>query len=61
MIKFILKIIKRIIMSFIILYGLNVITSGIEFLIPINIASLCTLSILGFPGLCGLIVLYFLI
>ncbi len=61
MIKFLLKIIKRVIMSFVVLYGLNVITSSIGLVLPINIISISILTLLGLPGLCGLTVLYFLI
>ncbi len=61
MIKFLLKIIKRVIMSFVVLYGLNVITSSIGLVLPINIISISILTLLGLPGLCGLTALYFLI
>jgi len=61
MIKFLLKIIKRIIMSFVVLYGVNVITSSIGLVLPINIISISILTLLGLPGLCGLTTLYFLI
>ena len=61
MIKFILGVIKRIIMAIIVLYGLNIATSNFNLIIPINMISIFLLSSLGLPGLVSLIALYFLI
>ena len=61
MIKFILKIVKKIVIAFLILYGLNLITSNIGIIIPINIVTLIILTILDFPGLGALIAIYLLI
>ncbi len=61
MIKFLLKIVKRIIIAILILYGLNLITINMEVIIPINVTTVLVVSSLGFSGLASLIALYFLI
>ena len=55
--KNIFKIIKRIIMSFCLLYTFNLITSKIGFYIPININTLIIVSLIDFPGVLLLIIL----
>lgn len=47
--KLIIKIIKRIILSVIILYGYNLIASRFNLIIPINLMTVGLISILGFP------------
>lgn len=47
--KLIIKIIKRIILSAIILYGYNLIASRFNLIIPINIATVVSISVLGSP------------
>ena len=47
--KLIIKIIKRIILSVIILYGYNLIASRFNLIIPINIMTVGSISVLGFP------------
>ena len=46
--KLIIKIIKRIILSVIILYGYNLIASRFNLIIPINIMTVGSISVLGF-------------
>lgn len=55
--KNIFKFIKRIIMSFCLLYTFNLITSKIGFYIPINIITLTIVTIIDFPGILLLIIL----
>lgn len=55
------KIIKKIIFSFLVLYGLNMIVGNINIFIPINIYTVGTISLLGVPGLLSLICIYFII
>ncbi len=57
----IIKIIKKICLAFVMLYGLNLILSGINFFIPINIITLSLVTILGIPGILGLVIIYFII
>jgi pro-sigmaK processing inhibitor BofA len=61
MFKIIKKVVKRIIFSFVILYGLNVIVSSINIFIPINIFTISIVSILGIPGLLSLISIFFIL
>ena len=57
----IIKIIRKLCVAFIMLYGLNLILSSIDIFIPINIITLVIVSLLGTPGILGLVVTYFLI
>ena len=53
----ILNILKRIIFSFIILYGFNTIGSNFNLIIPINLITLSLITLLGFPALFSLALL----
>jgi len=55
LLKFILKIVKRIIISSFLLYGYNILVQPIGLTIPINILTLLSISILGVPALLCLI------
>ena len=55
MLKFMFKIIKRIIISFFLLYAYNLLVQPIGLIIPINIFTVGALSILGVPALLALI------
>lgn len=55
--KFIIKILKKIIISLCILYTFNILTSKIGFYIPINFYTIFAISSLDFSGLILLIVL----
>ena len=55
MIKKIFKIIRRIIVSALLLYGYNVIALPIDVTIPINLVNISLLTILGIPTLFALI------
>ena len=61
MIKIIFTVIKKIIFAILMLYSLNLLTSLMDVIIPINIVSIVIASLLGIPGLLTLIALYFLI
>ena len=61
MIKIIFTVIKKIIFAILMLYSLNLLTSLMDVIIPINIVSIVIVSLLGIPGLLTLIALYFLI
>lgn len=61
MIKISFKIVKRIIMSIFLLYGLNLLINSLDIIIPINFITISSVSILGIPALLTLVVLYFLI
>lgn len=53
--KTILKIIKRVVFAFAVLYGFNIIMESMNLFIPINVYTILTVSALGFPGLFTLV------
>ena len=59
--KLIVKFVKKIIMAFLVLYGINMILSGINFYIPINLITVGSLTMLGVPGMLGLIAVMFIV
>ena len=61
MLKFIFKIIKRIIISSFLLYAYNLIVQPIGCIIPINVFTIGALTILGVPALLALIFIMVLI
>ena len=48
---------KKIIFSFIILYGFNTVGSNFNLIIPINIITFSLITLLGFPALFSLVLL----
>lgn len=56
-----LKIVKRVILSFCIIYGFNLIASGLNIFIPINFVTIAMVTFLGIPGLLALIGVYFVL
>lgn len=61
MLKFIFKIIKRIIISSFFLYAYNLLVQPIGLIIPINIFTVGALTILGVPALLALIFIMVLV
>lgn len=61
MFKYVLKIIKRIIISSFLLYGYNIIVQPIGLIIPINFITIGSLTILGVPSLLCLIFIFIFI
>lgn len=61
MIKKLLKVCRKIITSVFVLYGLNLILNSVNIIIPINIITVAVISILGFPGLFSLLMMFFVI
>lgn len=59
--KKIYNIVRRIVLSVIVLYCVNLIIYTSSVVIPINYASVGILSLLGLPGLISLLVIYFII
>lgn len=53
------RIIKKIIFAFFIIYGLDLILSSFNIIVPINYYTLITVTILGFPGLISLALSFF--
>jgi len=56
--KKIIKILKRVLFSFGILYAYNILMQSYNMPIPINIYTIGILTILGIPGFVGLVVFY---
>lgn len=57
----VIKVVKRICFAFVMLYGLNLILSGVNIFIPINLITLILVTILGIPGVLALVTVFFLI
>ncbi len=57
MLKKIFKIFKKIILASFILYGFNLIMSPLSVIIPLNFITVSTVTVLGFPGLLGLVLI----
>lgn len=55
--KKILYALKRVVLSFIILYGYNLIASNFNMVIPINLITVAVVSVLGVPSLIALLLL----
>ena len=56
--KYLYRLIKRIIISFGLLYAYNIVMQSFNIPIPINYITLLFTTILGIPGFIGLIVFY---
>ena len=56
--KKIIQFIKRLILSFFVLYGFNMIVENFNIIIPINFVTVSFMSFLGFPALFSLVLLY---
>ena len=56
-IKFLYYLLKKIIFSFLLLFSLNLSIKSFGIIIPINMFNILIISILGIPGILGLIVL----
>ena len=59
--KNILKILSKLCFAFVMLYGLNLILSGVNIFIQINIITIVLVTLLGSPGILGLVAVYLLI
>ena len=61
MIKKLVSLMKRIIVSAFILYGYNLIAAPLNIIIPINVITVLLLSFFGIPALLSLILIFLLI
>jgi hypothetical protein len=55
--KIVINIIKRLLFSFFLLFGLNVMIKSLGIILPINWFNIVTITILGIPGLIGLLII----
>ena len=53
--KKLLSLLRKVIFSFFILYGFNMIASDFNIIIPINVITISLVSFLGFPALFSLV------
>ena len=59
--KYILSLIKKIILGFFILYSFNIISANFNMVIPINFVTVSLVTLFGFPGLFALFMLFILV
>lgn len=59
--KIIVKLVKKLCLAFVMLYGINMILSGVDIFIPINIITLALTTALGIPSILGLVAIFYLI
>lgn len=57
MLKKIITLLKKTVFSFLLLYGFNLVMMPLNLTIPINIITVTSIVILGFPSLLGFIVI----
>ncbi len=61
MIKKIIAGLKKVVVSFLLLYGMNYFISSLQIYIPINLITVGIVTLLGIPGLSSLIILFFIV
>ena len=59
MLKRLFKILKKIVVSAFALYGFNLLVSPLNLIIPINVITVGSLSLLGLPAIFCFIIIYF--
>ena len=59
--KKVIKILSKLCFAFVSVYGLNLILSGVNIFIPINMITTLLVTLLGTPGILGLVAVYLLI
>ena len=57
----ILKIVRNVILAFCFIYGFDLIATGMNIFIPINIFTVLVVTFLGIPGLLALIGVFFIL
>ncbi|MDD4187917.1 MAG: pro-sigmaK processing inhibitor BofA family protein [Bacilli bacterium] len=55
----ILKIIKKLMLAIVIIYGLDLLIQNLGVFVPLNLVTILLVSILGFPGLITLALSFF--
>ncbi len=61
MINKLLNVVKKVIFAFLLLYGLNLLVNSFNVVIPINLFTISTITVLGVPGLVSLIAMFFIV
>lgn len=57
----IMEFFKKIVLAFLLLYGLNYLVASLHVYVPINYITVGIVTFLGLPGLCSLIILFFIV
>lgn len=57
LLKTFIFIIKKLIESFLLLFSLNVVIKSLGIVVPINVFNLSIITLLGIPGLIGLLII----
>ena len=58
MLKKIFKLVKKVIFSSFLLYGYNILVTPLNVIVPINLITIFTITLFGFPALLGFIGIY---
>ena len=58
MLKMVLKILKKIIIGIILLFGYNTFLASLNVMIPINIVTILVVTIFDIPGIMGILIFY---
>ena len=61
MIKKLIRLLRSIVVAFLLLYGLNYLVASLHVYIPINFFTVMITSFLGLPGLASLIIMFFIV
>lgn len=61
MIKKLINLLKKVVFSFLLLYGLNLLINSFNVVIPMNIFTLSVVTFLGVPGLASLVAMFFIV
>lgn len=61
MLKKLFKLVKKVIFSSFLLYGYNILAMPLNVIVPINLITIFTITLLGFPALLGFIGIYIIL
>lgn len=61
MLRKIIKLLKKVILTCFLLYGYNLIASPLGVIIPINFITITFVTMLGMPALCGFIAVFLIV
>ena len=61
MINILFKAVRKVVIAIFMLYGLNLIIASLNIVIPINLITISLITLLGLPGLCTLVIMFFVI
>lgn len=59
--KFIIKLLKKVVVAICFIYAFNLVASGLDIFIPINLITIGVVTLLGMCGLLSLIAIYFVL